>query len=115
MNQFWDQVLEFCRHTTASISERLMQDFGRIQAQEKADGSLVTQADKWSDRQLREAIAKTFPEHGVLTEETVHVFPEHDWCPFRVCPHGYGDFHSDDGSGYHFAGRDCGEQWNSTP
>lgn len=80
MNQFWDQILEFCRATTANISERLMQDFGRIQAQQKADGSLVTQADKWSDRQLREAIAKTFPEHGVLTEETIHVFPDNDWC-----------------------------------
>ena len=57
-----------------------MQDFGKIQAQEKADGSLVTAADRWSDEQIRAAIARTFPEHGVLSEETVHVFPDTDWC-----------------------------------
>ena len=80
MNEFWDRVLDFCVQTTETVSDRLMQDFGKIQAQEKEDGSLVTQADKWSDEQIRKAIAKTFPEHGVLSEETVHIFPEHDWC-----------------------------------
>ena len=80
MNDFWDRVLNFCVETTETVSDRLMQEFGKIQAQEKEDGSLVTEADKWSDRQIREAIAKTFPEHGVLTEETVHIFPDTDWC-----------------------------------
>ncbi|MEL6440078.1 MAG: inositol monophosphatase family protein [Cyanobacteria bacterium J06621_8] len=80
MNQFWDRVLKFCLETTASISERLMQDFGSIQTRQKTDGSLVTQADQWSDQQLRDAIAKTFPEHGVLTEETINVLPDNDWC-----------------------------------
>ena len=80
MNEFWDRVLAFCIETTDKISDRLMQDFGKIQASEKEDGSLVTQADKWSDGQIREAIAKTFPDHGVLTEETVHIFPDRDWC-----------------------------------
>ena len=80
MNEFWDRVLDFCVQTTDTISDRLMQDFGTIQASEKEDGSLVTQADKWSDGQIREAIAKTFPEHGVLTEETVHIFPDNEWC-----------------------------------
>ena len=43
----------------------------------KEDGSLVTQADKWSDSQIREAIAKTFPEHGVLTEKKRYIsFPK---------------------------------------
>ena len=80
MNDFWDRILEFCIQTTATVSDRLLQDFGKIQASQKADGSLVTAADKWSDSQIREAIAKTFPDHGVLTEETVHIFPENDWC-----------------------------------
>lgn len=80
MNDFWDRVLEFCLQTTATISDRLLQDFGQIQASQKADGSLVTAADKWSDEQIRAAIAKTFPDHGVLTEETVHIFPKNDWC-----------------------------------
>ncbi len=80
MNEFWDRVLDFCVQTTETISDRLMQDFGKIQASQKKDGSLVTQADKWSDQQIRDAIARNFPEHGVLTEETVHIFPDNDWC-----------------------------------
>jgi len=80
MNEFWDQVLEFCVQTTEGIGDRLMEDFGKIQASQKDDGSLVTTADKWSDQEIRDAITKAFPEHGVLTEETVHIFPENDWC-----------------------------------
>ncbi len=80
MNEFWDRVLDFCVQTTATIGDRLMKDFGKIQASQKEDGSLVTQADQWSDQQIRDAIAETFPEHGVLTEETMHIFPENDWC-----------------------------------
>ena len=80
MNEFWDRVLDFCLQTTATVSDRLLKDFGKIQASQKDDGSLVTEADKWSDRQIRDAIAKTFPNHGVLSEETVHIFPDNDWC-----------------------------------
>lgn len=80
MNEFWDQVLDFCVQTTQSISERLIKDFGKIQANQKEDGSLVTQADQWSDQEIRTAIANTFPDHGVLSEETIHILPENDWC-----------------------------------
>lgn len=77
---FWTQVLEFAESTTYQVGTRLLQDFGRVQAAEKADGSLVTQADRWSDEVLRQAIARAFPEHGVLSEEVEHVFPSTDWC-----------------------------------
>ncbi|WP_019506097.1 inositol monophosphatase family protein [Pleurocapsa sp. PCC 7319] len=80
MNEFWDQVLNFCVQTTQNISERLIKDFGKIQASKKEDGSLVTQADRWSDQEIRRAIATTFPEHGILSEETIHILPENDWC-----------------------------------
>ena len=80
MNDFWDRVLDFCIQITKTVSDRLLEDFGTIQADRKADGSLVTAADKWSDEQIRNAIAEAFPSHGVLTEETVHVFPDNDWC-----------------------------------
>ena len=80
MNDFWDRILDFCYQTTQVIGDRLSADFGKIQASQKEDGSLVTQADKWSDREIREAIATSFPTHGVLTEETTHVFPDNDWC-----------------------------------
>ena len=80
MKDYWDSLLEFCHQTTKVVGDRLLQDFGNIQAVKKADGSLVTKADQWADGAIREAIAKAFPEHGVLTEETTHIFPANDWC-----------------------------------
>ena len=80
MKSFWDRVLNFCQQTTQRVGDRLMANFGTIQAVTKEDGSLVTKADRWADRAIREAIQGTFPTHGVLTEETTHIFPDNDWC-----------------------------------
>lgn len=80
MNNFWTEVLQFAQTTTENIGSQLIADFGKLQAIRKEDGTLVTQADRWADREIREAIAKTLPDHGVLTEETEHIFPAQDWC-----------------------------------
>lgn len=80
MQDFWTQVLQFAQKTTQTIGSQLGADFGKLQATRKEDGTLVTQADRWSDKAIREAIAQAFPEHGVLTEETEHIFPANDWC-----------------------------------
>jgi myo-inositol-1(or 4)-monophosphatase len=80
MTDFWTTILDFASTMTAQVGKQLLADFGQVQAAEKADGSLVTQADQWSDQQLREAIATTFPDHGVLSEEVEHIFPDTDWC-----------------------------------
>lgn len=80
MKEFWEQILSFCQQTTKEIGDRLEKDFGKIQAKQKADGSLVTKADEWADSVIRERINATFPDHGVLTEETTHIFPDNDWC-----------------------------------
>lgn len=80
MNDFWTKVLDFASITTASVGSQLMQDFGKVQADQKADGSLVTQADKWADAEIRSAIATTFPDHGILSEEGEHIFPGTEWC-----------------------------------
>lgn len=80
MNDFFEQVLNFANETTARIGKQLMQDFGQVQASQKADGSLVTQADKWADREIREAIAEAFPSHDVLSEEAEHTFYGAEWC-----------------------------------
>lgn len=80
MPDFWEQVLQFCQVTTQTIGDRLINDFGRLQATEKEDGSLVTQADRWADGEIRAAIKQSFSNHGVLTEETTHIFPDTDWC-----------------------------------
>ena len=80
MDAFWDQVLDFSQSITAEVGAKLLEVFGRVAAEEKQDGSLVTEFDKWSDERLRTAIKSAFPEHGVLSEETLHVFPDQDWC-----------------------------------
>ncbi|MEM0979185.1 MAG: inositol monophosphatase family protein [Cyanobacteria bacterium P01_H01_bin.58] len=80
MSDFWTDVLTFSETTTQRVGAQLLQNFGQVQAVEKADGSLVTQSDQWADAELRAAIAEAFPTHGLLSEETSHVFPEADWC-----------------------------------
>lgn len=77
---FWNRVLTVVEMTTETVGAELMKQFGRVQATEKSDGSLVTEADQWADEALRGAIAQAFPNHGVLSEETTHIFPETEWC-----------------------------------
>lgn len=80
MTDFWTTVVEFSQKTALRVGKQLMQDFGRVQADAKADGSLVTKADKWADREIVNAIANTFPDHGILSEEGEKVFPSKQWC-----------------------------------
>lgn len=80
MQEFWQTVLALAQETTHQVGAQLLTDFGQVEAQEKPDGSLVTQADQWADQTLRRAIAQAFPDHGVLSEEGEHIFPATDWC-----------------------------------
>jgi len=80
METFWPEVLTFCQSATTAIATELVAQCAKIPAQSKADGSLVTAADQWSDQELRQRIKAQFPDHGVLTEETTHIFPDTDWC-----------------------------------
>ena len=77
---FWAKVTDFTQTETHKIGEELLKAFGSATADQKADGSLVTQYDKWSDKELRDRIQKNFPDHGVLSEEAEHTFPDTDWC-----------------------------------
>ncbi|MEO0538174.1 MAG: inositol monophosphatase family protein [Cyanobacteria bacterium P01_A01_bin.123] len=80
MEQFWVEVLDFAESTTQTIGQQLLANFGHAQAEQKADGSLVTESDQWADEKIRAAIAQVFPTHGVLSEEAKHKFPSTDWC-----------------------------------
>ncbi len=77
--EFWQQVLAFAETTTQQVGAQLLKDFGQVKATEKSDGSLITRCDRWADDQLRAAIAHAFPEHGILSEEVEHIFPNNDW------------------------------------
>ncbi|MEM1367424.1 MAG: inositol monophosphatase family protein [Cyanobacteria bacterium P01_H01_bin.15] len=80
MPEFWTRVYGFTRQLAESIGQVLAEDAGRLTPELKADGSLVTAADKWADGKIRQAITKEFPEHGILSEETSHTLPSNDWC-----------------------------------
>lgn len=80
MDIFWQTVLTFAQTTTQTVGRKLLDDFGHAQADLKADGSLVTASDRWADKALRTAIKNQFPDHGVLSEEVEHIFPDNDWC-----------------------------------
>lgn len=80
MTGFWTTVLDFAQDTTARVGTQLLKDFGHVQAAQKADGSLVTQADKWADQEIQDAITSTFDGYGILSEEGDHIFPDHEWC-----------------------------------
>lgn len=80
MADFWQTVLNFAQTTTTQVGHQLMRDFGSVQADEKADGSLVTRSDQWADQELRNQIAASFPDHGILSEEGQHLFPDRPWC-----------------------------------
>ena len=51
------------------VSQRQIRDFGNISAKNKADGSLVTSCDLWSDKTIVDGLASIAPDEGVLSEE----------------------------------------------
>jgi myo-inositol-1(or 4)-monophosphatase len=76
----WSDILHHTEPIAHQIGEGLLGYFGQVTGTEKADGSLVTQADRWADQTLQEAIAHAFPEYGILSEEGEHIFPDQEWC-----------------------------------
>jgi myo-inositol-1(or 4)-monophosphatase len=51
------------------VCQRQLKDFGNIGASSKADGSLITSCDLWSDKTIVEGLASIAPNEGVLSEE----------------------------------------------
>ena len=76
----WQHILTVAETATTVVGAQLLKDFGKATAEEKADGSLVTQSDKWADGELRRRLQKELPKHGVLSEEGSHLFPAEDFC-----------------------------------
>ena len=57
------------------VSERQIKDFGNISASNKADGSLITSCDLWSDKTIVDGLASIAPGEGVLSEEGGKLIP----------------------------------------
>jgi myo-inositol-1(or 4)-monophosphatase len=51
------------------VAERQRADFGHMVTDLKADGTLITACDRWSDAALVGGLAELFPQDGVLSEE----------------------------------------------
>lgn len=60
------------------VAERQRQDFGQLDSEAKADGSLITACDRWSDATLVEGLAQLYPGEGVLSEEGSQCVPRSD-------------------------------------
>jgi myo-inositol-1(or 4)-monophosphatase len=58
------------------VSQRQIRDFGNISASNKADGSLITSCDLWSDKTIEEGLASIAPGEGVLSEEGRKSIPD---------------------------------------
>ncbi|MEM7793576.1 MAG: inositol monophosphatase family protein [Cyanobacteria bacterium P01_C01_bin.118] len=80
MTPDWQNILTVVETATTEVGTQLLKDFGSATAEEKSDGSLVTQSDKWADGELRRRLQQALPEHGVLSEEGTHIFPPEDFC-----------------------------------
>jgi len=57
------------------VSRRQIKDFGNISASNKADGSLITSCDLWSDQTIVDGLASIAPDEGVLSEEGGKTIP----------------------------------------
>jgi myo-inositol-1(or 4)-monophosphatase len=57
------------------VAERQRVDFGHMASDVKADGSLITACDRWSDATLVEGLAALYPDEGVLSEEGRKLVP----------------------------------------
>ena len=57
------------------VSKRQIKDFGNISASNKADGSLITSCDLWSDKTIVDGLASIAPYEGVLSEEGEKCIP----------------------------------------
>ena len=57
------------------VSHRQTKDFGNISASNKADGSLLTSCDLWSDKTIVDGLASIAPGEGVLSEEGQKLIP----------------------------------------
>ena len=58
------------------VSQRQKKDFGNISASNKADGSLLTSCDLWSDKTIVDGLSSIAPGEGVLSEEGSKCIPK---------------------------------------
>ncbi|HUN23862.1 MAG TPA: inositol monophosphatase family protein [Anaerolineales bacterium] len=68
------EILEWTKNIALQAGDELLSWYGRTQVELKADGSLVTQADRAVDRLLTREIQAHFPQDAILSEEQTTTF-----------------------------------------
>ena len=51
------------------VAERQLRDFGHVASSLKADGTLITACDRWSDQTIVQGLQELYPGEGILSEE----------------------------------------------
>ena len=74
-----ERAHELIGATLDGLRNDLLIASGDVRVEAKADGTPVTDADRAVDDRLGDAIAATFPDHGVLSEERETRSPDTEW------------------------------------
>ncbi len=85
MNKSTQQIatdaLSFAHHLVDEVAEVLLNYFGGTRdADVKADGTLITQADLEANRLIVGAIQSQYPDHDIISEELNTVYEGAPWC-----------------------------------
>ena len=71
MTQDFDTLsaLQMVQDITAEAGRMALKMFGQVEGHEKADGTLVTDADRGVEQYIRKRILDQYPHHMVFGEE----------------------------------------------
>lgn len=67
---FMQRELDIAKIAALEAGKILINHYGRVNAQKKADGTDVTIADKESEAKIKSILSKEFPDYSFLGEET---------------------------------------------
>ena len=68
-NPLSNSQLKSINELVDEVGKRQIQDFGQINSDLKADGTLITECDRWSDTKIVQGLDKIANGEGVLSEE----------------------------------------------
>lgn len=77
-----DELRQFAERLADLAGEVVRAAWARpaIEVEAKADGSPVTVADREAERVMREAVARAYPDHGIVGEEFGSERPDAEYC-----------------------------------
>lgn len=76
-----EYLTNFAIQVAKKAGKLLMQHFGKVhlQVEKESFHSIVTPADVEADNFIKQAIARTFPHHGIVSEESAATQPQNEF------------------------------------